>query len=95
MLPREFKAVSNPVTYQLATTPTTTTSPDSSSSSSSNGGKQATTATKRVGYMRLREFNSLAKAKVQEAIVDLEKQGRWVGGLVGGWGGREGGWVGG
>lgn len=57
VLPREFQAVSNPVSYQLF-----------EGSSSSNG--------KPVGYIRLREFNSLARPKVQDAITDLDKQGK-------------------
>lgn len=55
VLPREFQAVSNPVTYSLSRV-------------GGSGGKA-------VGYIRLKEFNSLAKPKIQDAIQDLEKQG--------------------
>lgn len=54
VLPRDFNAVSNPVTKAQLT---------------------LTEDGRKVGYLKLREFNSLAKEKVREALSSLEEQG--------------------
>ena len=40
---------------------------------------------RKLGYIKLREFNSRAKKKVQAAVAELEKQGASVFGLMDGW----------